>query len=616
MSGTNAPSGASAGSETAPSRSRRSTPDSSRPSLPGRIAARLVRRVREGLAWLPAAGAVFAACAAFWLLKRIGFVAGLEPALHVPVALVLLAALAPLRGIDAAPAFNALLRTVTVLFTFYAVAAYPAVSDHYLDASGWSAFLLGPARWLALAAGVLAWWRPGFALVPLLFVAWKKHLLAELLGFPLNATDYYPVAELGLFLVLGLGAARAASSSLARRAARPLRDLVARVPIDAFAATADGAGAPGTRQGVSDPPHAAGAAPSGWHPSEVVVVAALGIHLANYFWSAVEKMTLAGAAPWSWVLENRTHEIMLSATAAGLGPLLSHEPLHAAVVAQLAAHPVPGNLAVLLLQLAALGAFLRVRLAIALTLLYDLSHLAIFVTTSILFWKWMILNLGFVWALRRLAPRRTFPWPLAAIGVGLIVLAPLVFGVARLGWFDSASSNRVRVEALTADGREIAVPTTWFLEASAELAKSRLGQPFDGHFEAIGAFGKARDGYAQMRRANGCELEVAPTSGLADSFERQPTLETFFREHHAWMLSRLDADGHFPYGLFPHHNWSNPSLYREFAALDKRDVVAYRYTVDSVCLSERDGRLVEEVQLSGAHLIPLGPAPPGGSAAR
>ena len=71
------------------------------------------------------------------------------------------------------------------------------------------------------------------------------------------------------------------------------------------------------------------------------------------------------------------------------------------------------------------------------------------------------------------------------------------------------------------------------------------------------------------------------------------------------IMANLDADGHFSYDWFPHHNWSNPALYEDFAALDLRSVVGYRYIIDSICLSYQDGMVAERLKLRGVHEIPV-----------
>lgn len=529
---------------------------------------------RRGLsafgAYVPHGLVVVAAALGLWALKRVDFLSGSRPLFHGALLVGLTILLAPVRSRSTARPLLLVARTLAVLFAFYALAAYPSVSDHYLDRSRYGGAILLWGGPIALAAAVLTWFRPGFCLVPPVIIAWKKHELARLFGFGLNATDYLPVAEVSVFVALGIGAA----------------GLAARLR-----------------------PRAAGTVTFG----EAVFVAALAAHLSGYFWSAIAKATLPGAGPFTWVLENETHNIMLAARACGLGPLVGQPAL-----AEFAHEAVLGterlvNVLTFAGELAALFAVLRIRFGAVLICFYQLMHVGIFFTTSILFWKWMSLNAGLLLGLRRLGRAEPFragwlPWPLASIGLGVVLLAPRVFRSASLGWYDSSALNRPTVLAVLDDGRRVAVPTVFFLEASAQLAKSRLGKPFEGHFEEILTFGKVKDGLEQLRRAEARELEVADRSGLEASFARDPALETFFREHHRFVREHLREDGTYPYYWFPHHNWSNPAFYREFEALDLRRVVAYDYCIDSVYLDYAgNGEMEETVVLHGEYRIPVVP---------
>jgi len=527
--------------------------------------------VVEGVRYLPHAAIVFAACLAVYALKRGGVLDGTHPAAQIVVVAVLLAALAPVRADTVSAPLRIIHRSVAVLYGGYALVSYTAVSDGYLAESFYADAMHGWGRWLVVGAAILAWWRPGFLLVPVLWVGWRKTLMAEQFGFKMNATDYIPTAELGVFLCLVIGAV-----ALAERAARA-------VPM----------ALPGERD-------------ARWSLGEGAFVAAFALHAANYFYSAVAKATLPGAGFWTWALENDTHDIMMATASIGLGPLLGVDWL------AMAAHEVMDrtqhvtNVLTYLMQYAALFALVRIRWAMVLTALWDAMHFAIFVTTSILFWKWMIVNAGLLLALGRLRDRVAPPWPLIVMGTGVLLLSPQIFWVATLGWFDSAALNRPSIWAVTADGREVRVPSNYFLEGSAQMSKGHLGKPFTGHFQDIGVFGKAERGYEQRVAADACDLEVAEESGLADTFARNSDYARYFREHHRFMMANVDENGQYPYDWYPHHNWSNPALFEEFGALDLREIVVYRYVIESLCLHYESGvGIVEDVRLRGEVTIPV-----------
>lgn len=514
------------------------------------------------------AAVVFFACLCVHILKKFDFLAG--GGLQAALLIVILAVLAPIKASDVAKPLLIVQRTVFLLFTVYAVTAYPAVSDAYIDESAWTAFLHVHARWVAVLAAIIAWFRPGFGIVPVALMAWKKHLMADQFGFSLNSTDYYPVAELAIYTTLVLGTAALAARTV------PLVKLPKSLQPDRT-----------------------------WSFGEAAFLGAFAIHIANYFYSAIAKITLPGAEPLTWVLENETHNIMMATWSIGLGPLHSAEWMGFLGHEFMARFQHITNFITFGGQLVGLLCIIRIRWAMLLTGFYDLMHMMIFVTTSILFWKWMTLNVGLVLALKMLAGRKAPPLPLIVMTMGVTLLSPLVFWVATLGWFDTAALNRATVKAITEDGRAVEVPNVYWLEGSAQMSKTSVGSPFEGHFD-IGVFGKAKQGREQMHRAKTCDLPVAETSGIAQSFEEEPKLEKYFREHHRYILSRVNDRGQVNTWIFPHHNWANPALYRAFAELDLRKVVGYRYIIDSICLSYNGAGVVQEdLKLRGVYDIDI-----------
>jgi hypothetical protein len=536
---------------------------------PAALRAAVTRQVFEALGFIPHAAVALAACLGVYVLKKFDFTAG-EGAAPLFLLVGIVAALSPIKSAQVAKPLLITHRTIFLLFAVYAVVAYPSVSEAYIEEDLRSLLLHQYARWITVLAALIAWFRPGFGLVPVAVMAWKKHLMADQFGFSLNATDYYPVAELALYTTLAIGAVAAGGMLLKRiELPRIIR------PDDS------------------------------WSLGEAAFLGAFAIHIANYFYSAIAKITLPGAGLLTWVLENETHNIMMATWVIGLGPLQSADWLGFAGHEFMARFQHATNAVTFASQLAGLVCIVRLRWAQLLTGFYDVMHLVIFVTTSILFWKWMTLNAGLVLALSGLAKKKEIPLPLIVMSMGVTLLAPTVFWVATLGWFDTAALNRAKVFALTEEGRSVELPNVYWLEGSAQMSKAKVGSPFEGHFN-ISVFGKAKGGREQMHRAKECDLSVAAESGLARSFEREPKIEKYFREHHNYVLSRVNEDGRFNPWIFPHHNWANPRLYDDFAELDLRKVIAYRYVLDSICLAyDGDGGVSENLRLRGSYDIPL-----------
>ena len=75
--------------------------------------------------------------------------------------------------------------------------------------------------------------------------------------------------------------------------------------------------------------------------------------------------------------------------------------------------------------------------------------------------------------------------------------------------------------------------------------------------------------------------------------------------HHRYILENVDDDGQIAYDFYPHHIWSMPWLYREFNALDKRRIVAYRYVIEAKCLAYDEGRVIENIKRRSEYVIQL-----------
>src|SRR5258708_13375651 len=74
------------------------------------------------------------------------------------------------------------------------------------------------------------------------------------------------------------------------------------------------------------------------------------------------------------------------------------------------------------------------------------------------------------------------------------------------------------------------------------------------------------------------------------------TTESMIREGDAAMRrSPAVKDANLFY-LYPHHMVSNPMMFDAFNRLSMNDIVGYRYSVESVCLGLKDGRLTRDVR--------------------
>lgn len=482
----------------------------------------------RSFAWLCASVALFA------LLKNLLFTLpelGRFPAHALAGAVLSLLALT-VRYPDH-PGVRRLVRGIAVIVVTYLLLISAGYAHEQLPAIGFPYTW----RWPAIVLGIAALWRPGVLLFPLLLLLWCKQTDAGITGLAVTPTDYMPIIESGVLLWCAL--------ALRHWFGRPRQPAASAARFDSC---------------------------------DLLVLLTVAVHFGNYFHSGLAKLLLDGG-PLVWVFENHTPNIMAAAVRTGIAPLAGNEPLWTTVYAGMSAGVVAANLLVISAQLASVIAITRVRLAFWLTLFFDFTHVVIFIVSGIFFWKWIMLNAAICWALSAM---RTRVVPAAArvlLGVSVICAIGLFF-TARLAWYDSRMMNDVYVAAVVADGRELRVPTNYFLNTSVTFTQSRIAMGVAGHLVGVESLGSVYD--AVLRRSYETCTPVwhetrAPPRGL-------DRLQAFLRRHHRHVLAHSDADGRFDYDAFPHHVWSNPWLFDDFKRLDKRTIVAYKVIVESVCL--------------------------------
>jgi hypothetical protein len=204
------------------------------------------------------------------------------------------------------------------------------------------------------------------------------------------------------------------------------------------------------------------------------------------------------------------------------------------------------------------------------------------------------------WQLPKLVP---------ALAVAIVILSPRVIPTARLAWYDSTMLHEAYLVATTDDGNRARVPSNYFLSASLPMAQMRFSFGLLGRLVPTGIYG-ATWTYDDMRKANSCELPLRSSRG-AEAANTWGRFERFVREHHAYVLASVNGNGRLDYDWYPHHIWSNPLLYEDFSAMDKRRIIEYQFVIDYVCLGYDEGRLQRRVLGTDSRRIPVpGPQRP------
>ena len=455
--------------------------------------------------------------------------------------------------------FSILCRGLALILGFYIATNWVGFSIDDPVRRESTEFLLTHGRWLALGCSALAILRPSFLLVPTTYIIQSKAIAASATGIALTYTDYLPLIEIGILLSLGAMAIHA----LDRMGPRIFKTAASNEQFSAF---------------------------------ETLVVIGIAVHFGNYFWSGVAKGVLDGGF-FYWMTDNKTYYLTLIALEGGFLPISQWKGFTSGLYTFMTQHFMALNIFVLLTQIASIIIITNIRLSIILTLSYDLMHIGVFILSGIFFWKWIFLNVAIILSLRAF---RAIPLPMAVkfLAVLTILFGPAIFFMARLGWYDTPSYNHLFVEAVTTDGQTYQVPSNYFLTTSVTFAQGRIGPdsvPTFGHFP-VRTFGTVRTQNVK-EQAERCQLPLVENDRELQQgkTKRIDTIASFIRQHHRFILSRVDQEGRLAYDLFPHHIWSNPLEYRDFERLDKRTINGYRIIIESVCLDIPQGTLQKRI---------------------
>jgi hypothetical protein len=317
---------------------------------------------------------------------------------------------------------------------------------------------------------------------------------------------------------------------------------------------------------------------------DLVALIAIGMHLANYFWSAYAKMII-GPHVWSWVIENKTYNLTAYSLENRTLPIGGFPTLvqHVYDLEKLFIHPL--NLFIIGIQAFAIICVFRPRWMRIAAYCYDILHVGIYLVGGVFFWAWIWNNIAVIVSLRGY---KTFTAPQIAACLLTIALGHPNFGLinsALLGWFDVANARQTYVDAETTGGRTVRVPFSFFLSNSHPVGLGYLNTvEMQGHYPHIWW---ASGTYAMASTENGCHppAPVSPQDLEPPEKEtkRLQELSAMLKANHARMLEYTKRWGHYAMYFRLHHNPSNPFLFSEFNSLDLSTIKRYNIVVSSMC---------------------------------
>jgi len=423
---------------------------------------------------------------------------------------------------------------------------------------------------VALFAGVLGMQRPAF-LIPLFgYYVMFRLLIGVDTGIDVVHTDYASMLDTGLFGIVGALLVVAATSPwiLARF------DWLAR-----FGSASD-------------------AAKLRIDACLLIWAVAVGAHLGNYLWSGIAKIEAGGPEPLTWLFHNVTQTSILMGLERGDNPLSSWPNLLQGIWDAFATFALPLNGLVLGAQLLAPAAILHRRVLLALTVFYDLFHIGVYLTLGALFLFWIVVNL-LVFVTAQKLPGRNLTNGMRVIMLLAIVFGDRYFYTNHLGWLDGAKIASPRFFAVDRDGNSALIPGPYFGIFAYDIAMGRLYLPNNAFPMRIGGNTVGLTDWRDAQECGPMRLGTQDTGVTLDAVRNLVLSTDRFAREHPWFKTWNT------YYYYPHHMLANPFDFTAFNAMKVDDIVSYTYSVDSVCLGLKDGRLVRNVKDHWEYRIPV-----------
>ena len=411
-------------------------------------------------------------------------------------------------------------------------------------------------RWLGLALGVAAWFRPAALYAGAMVLWFMRDLNDPITGFYFSNLDIRNVVEVIAFV--GAGATMLAASL---RHAR-LREITGVDPLVA------------RRAGL------------------IILAIGIGGHFGNYFYSALAKLTLDGGI-LSWLFDNRLYDGLPGALEKGTFPFAFSPALTQFTYDAMKAANLPLHLASFAAQFAAIIAVFRRKWIIALTVVYDLFHIVVYLTFGLIFWKWIALN-AIILVTLAAVPSGWWTRSAQIAGAASVLAGAIFFKTATLAWYDSPGFMSVFFEAELENGARVRVPASFFHSASYQVSQGRLYAPATTDHFNFSIWGSVLS-HDDLAAGRNCEIPAreAPTR---EQYGPVETLATYVAKQHETALARAGSDGIYRVGPYLHHHMPSPFVKSAFAGVPVADIKAYYYVAESVCLSLENGRLERDVK--------------------
>lgn len=466
---------------------------------------------------------------------------------------------------------------IGVLSASYSLFHYPLLAPTNNDWSTTATYAAVMIFWIvSFFGGMLSFYVPSLAVLPPAFLVWCNYAAEKVTGLPVTIDlDIMPLNEVAICIGLGL---------FISHTTLPALSFLSKRSNARFLAGLTGASATASFSGL-------------------LLLIAIAIHLANYFWSFVVKISLDG--PFlSWLTKNNPANMFLVALDDD-HILFSGYPLLVRLFYYFvdAVHSYSNFLILLSQGLAVVAFFLPTRAFLLLLVAFDVMHFSIIVLAGANFWPWIILNL--IIASIVIAPSyKPQPILIRVIATLFILAAPRFVQVAWLGWYDTGVNNKLFFEAVDRQGLRYPVPTNFFTFYSYSFGHMDYGAVDPMRSFKVGSPNGGAWQYNILQASRVCDAQALYVNSPETS-SYQKDMDAFIRNYHSLVMKVENAIGDFPYDVYPHHFYVPLGQSEQFRRLDKSSIVGYIYRQETVCLSFSDGRLERKVVGTFERIIDL-----------
>lgn len=209
--------------------------------------------------------------------------------------------------------------------------------------------------------------------------------------------------------------------------------------------------------------------------TNIFILLAIALHAANYFIPGIAKIEIS--PNWyKWTFLNELNNLFISSYVNGWLGFLSEE-LIISIAQLLDKTEVLVTVGTMVIQLGALFLLYTKRVSIVFFIGFELLHLGIFFASGIFFWAWIIVNLGFIYLVKKL-PKDSleFLYSKQTFGVfiAVVLLSPLAYKPVALGWWDARVNTIYDFYATTESGEKIRLNRNDFSPYDTIFTQNRL----------------------------------------------------------------------------------------------------------------------------------------------